>query len=162
MRALLFILSIGFCANLGAVINNGIINFDPVPGASGYTLWKVPPGQGRYELLARFTAPPFVVPGATADYSTFYVRSVSATNINGVSVNIESDYGFVVTPPAAAGTNTVRLIGPVSALLLQSADNPAGPWTDVGLFTNTVLRLAPRTNQFLRTLRTNLPPPFPQ
>ena len=147
------------CSNLFAVVQNGILNFDPVPGAIRYTLWRALPGRTQPDYLASFPAPPFQVPGPTPDFSTFYVRTV-AMNDDG-SCCKESDLGFVVTPPTSTGTNVLRFIGPVSALRLQSAGSAAGPWLDLALYTNSVIPLAPRTNQFLRTLLTNLPPPFP-
>lgn len=140
------------------VINNGFITFDPVPGASRYTLWRAVPGQTKPSYLASFQAPPFQVSGPIPDYSTFYVRTIMQTNDSGTLLSYESDFGFVVSPPVENGTNTLRFIGPVNALLLQSADQAIGPWNDIGLWSNTLLRLAPRTNQLLRTLRTNLPP----
>lgn len=171
MRAIPFIcllvLGLGPLAlDLPAVINNGIINFDPVPGATRYTLWKVLPGQTRYDYVASFTAPPFLVPGATPDFTTFYLRTISPTNINGTVLASESDFGFVVTPPVTNGTNTLRFIGPVNALILQSGDGLMGmggmQWTDIATWSNgPPLRMFTISNQVVRTLRTNLPPPMP-
>ncbi len=165
MRAIPFICLALLCQAAQAVINNGIINFDPVPGATRYTLWKVLPGQTRYDYVASFTAPPFLVPGATPDFTTFYLRTISPTNINGTVLAAESDFGYVVTQPVVAGTNTLRFIGPVNALILQSGDIGLGSmrWTDIATWSNgPPLRLFTISNQVVRTLRTNLPPPFPQ
>jgi hypothetical protein len=162
VKAFILILSI-LCLWLklaSGVVVDGVIRFVP-NGAISYSLWKSAPGDPRREWVATFTNSSFTVIGPTPDGTTFYLKGVYRFPNDPSFCCLESDYGFVVTPPSSIGTNTLRFIGPVTALRLQSANGAAGPWSDIGIYTNAPLALAIQPKQFMRTIRTNLPPPLP-
>ena len=154
LSALIFLPALAF-----SVVNNGIITFTP-DGALSHTLWRMNPGQTQPQFAASFTGSVYVVNGSISAGTTFYVRSIFPAD-SGQCCK-ESDFGFVVTPPDAPGTNVLRFIGPVNARLLQGASSPAGPWTDLALISNQPVTLTAQQKQFFRAKATNLPPPLPQ
>lgn len=139
-----------------AVIQNGVISFDPVPGASRYTLWRVLPGQARFEFVASFSTNRYQVQGPIAEGTSFYLRSVTPSA--GGQYYVESDFGFVVTPPEAQGTNVLRFDGPPTAFKLQSAPGANGPWVDIGIYTGTPLQLQLKRTEFIRSVTVTNPP----
>jgi hypothetical protein len=162
LKTLLFIL---FCLGLGpwtlnlrAVVQNGIVSWSP-DGAVSHSIWRQSPGQSAPQYVATVTGSNYLVLGPTEAGAILYVKANQLLPTGQCCV--ESDLGFVVTPPVNLGTNVIRWSGPVNALLLQSAPGAAGPWTDVGLYTNAPLKLAVKPFELLRTKQTNLPPPFP-
>lgn len=156
---LLLALGLGpWALDLPAVIQNGVITFTP-DGAVSHSLWRQNPGQPRPDYMATFTGSSYAVIGPVADGTTFYVKG--NFEITNGQCCVETDFGFVVTPPVGTGTNTLRFIGPVNALRIQSATNGAGPWTDLALYSNSPVTLAAQPKQFIRTMRVVLPPPFP-
>lgn len=142
-----------------AVIQDGVITFDPVPGATRYTLWKVLPGQTVFQYVASFTTNRYVMQGPIAQGTSFYLRSITPSA--GGQYYVESDFGFVVTPPEGSGTNILRFVGLSTPFKLQSATSADGPYVDIGIYSNTPLQLQLKRAEFMRTVRTNLPPPAP-
>lgn len=139
-----------------AVIQSGVITFDPVPGATRYTLWKVLPNQAVFVYVASFSTNRYVVQGPIAEGTAFYLRSITPSQ--GGQFYVESDYGFVVTPPEGNGTNVLRFTGPPSAFVLQSAPGAGGPWVDIGIYTGTPLQLQLKRAEFLRSVTVTNPP----
>lgn len=139
------------------VIQNGVITFDPVQGATRYTLWKVLPGQSAFIYVASFDTNRYAV-GPVVEGTAFYLRSVTPSA--GGQYYVESDFGFVVTPPAIGGTNVLRFSGHPSTLFkLQSAPGAAGPWVDIGIYNGTPLQLQLKRVEFLRSVKMTNPPP---
>lgn len=142
-----------------AVIQSGVITFDPVPGATRYTLWKVLPGQSVFLYVASFSTNRYQVQGPIAEGTAFYLKSITPSA--GGQFYVESDFGFVVTPPDTQGTNVLRFEGPPTALKLFSSDKPGGPEVLIGTYSNTPIQLQIKRMEFIRTVRANLPAPPP-
>lgn len=135
------------------VIQNGVVTFDPIPGATRYTLWSVLPNQTIFRLEAIATTNR-ITPGPLLPGTTLYVRSIAP---GPAGTFIESDLGHVVTPPETVGTNVIRLIVIGPTKVLQGATGAAGPWTDLAEITNPPVQLNAEQRQMFR-LKTVAPP----
>ena len=145
------------------VIQQGYVRWD-TNGAVSYSLWAWPLGATDYQLLAVTNKPPLPVANVQ-DGTRLYLKGNYL--LDSGQCCKESDLGFIITPPQTnnpAGTNNLRIVGPVNALQLQASGFGPVQWTNVATFTGgppAQLPLLPGAS-FFRTTRTNLPPMPPQ
>lgn len=123
-----------------------------------YNVWRQVPPATNWNFLGSTNGTQFKIQGAVVPGTMFGVSSTAQSN----AVFASGDIGVAAAPPDTNfGSGSLRLVGPVPALQLQSGLSAAGPWTTVAIYTSTPILAAAKTREFLRTMRTNLPPTLP-
>lgn len=135
------------------------LSWEPPPGLSNATfyVWRQLVDSRAWDSVGLSTSNSFTIPVATADGTLYGVTVLGLTN----GAWRFHHLGIAGWWPDSTNGGTLRLIGPVNVRLLQAADSPAGPWSDVAVITNAPVSLSAAQKQFFRTQRVYLPPPLP-
>lgn len=140
--------------------NGARIQWDsPLPSGwsnYSYSVWRQLPPTTNWFLLGQTNGLEWFIAGPIIPGSVFGVTATAQSN----AVFRNSDMGVAAAPPDTNyGAGSLKLVGPVNALRIESSITPGGVPTLIGVYSNSPIAVAAKTREFLRTVATNFPPP---